>query len=120
MLLLLNLGLLAARWSRRLSASEHFQGAVWAFLLISPYLLPSEDLILLLLTGEGAFFRVGSWPATLLKLILLAGVLNLRAGVTMSFQFEVEYLLKCILGFWYVAEGWLKRFPDPGRETTVA
>jgi hypothetical protein len=119
MLLLLNAGLLAARWGGRLSASDHFQGAVWAFLLFSPYLLPSEDWLICLLIAEGAFFRSGPMLVALLKLALLAGVLNLRAGITDPLSFEVEYPLKCILGLWYVAEGCLERLPAPALETTV-
>ena len=33
-------------WTGRLTASQHFRGMIWTFLMLCPYLLPSEDCVL--------------------------------------------------------------------------
>jgi hypothetical protein len=99
------LTLLILRWTRRVTASEQFQGMVWVFLLLSPYLLPSENWIVCLLVVEGSFFQSRDWAAIAGKLLLLAAILNLRAGVT--FPWAVDGCLKWLLFAWVGAE-WLR------------
>ena len=101
-LLAITAALLIARWIGRIEASIQFQSMIWAFLLLSPYLLPSEDWILCLLVVESRFFATGSIPALLTKVLVLAGILNLRADV--NFPWPVEYPLKLVLCAWMVAE----------------
>jgi len=99
------LALLILRWTRRITGSEQFQGMVWAFLLFSPYLLPSENWILCLLVVEGSFFQSKNLAAIAVKLLLLAAILDLRSGVT--FPWPVDTYLKWLLFAWIVAE-WLQ------------
>jgi hypothetical protein len=98
--LLLGLGaaLLLSRWLGRISASEQFLGMGWAFLLFSPYLLPSELWILCLLVVEGPFFRAQSWLLAAAKLLLLAAVIDLRDGLFLPV--DVNFPLKCLLATW--------------------
>jgi hypothetical protein len=98
LLLGLNVALLLLRWLRRISASEHFQGAVWVFAIFSPYLLPSELWILVLVVVEGPFFRAQPILPALVKILLLAAVLDLRDG--MALPIAVNYPLKCLLAAW--------------------
>jgi len=100
-------GLLALRWTGRISPSGQFQGMVWNFLLFCPYLLPSEDCIVCLLIVEGAFFRGGSFFASGMKLILLLAMMNLRAGLT--FPGQINFPLKCVLLAWILAEAFRAR-----------
>ena len=102
LVLTLNLVLLALRWARRISGSEQFQGMIWVFLLFFPYLLPSENWILCLLVVEGSFFRSRNSFLGCGKLLLLMGILNLRANVT--FPTQVDFPLKCLLFAWVVVE----------------
>jgi hypothetical protein len=92
---------------RRISASEQFQGTVWAFLLFSPYLLPSENWIICLLVVEGSFFQSRNPAAIAGKLLLLCGVLNLRSG--MAFSWPADAYLKWLLFAWIVVEWLLAR-----------
>jgi hypothetical protein len=92
----------ALRWTNRLSLSELFRGVVASFLLFSPYLLGTENWALCLLVVEGPFFRSSSRWTDYAKLLLLAGVLDLRMGIT--FPWQVDYSLKCALLFWMFAE----------------
>jgi len=112
------LTLLVLRWARLITASEQFQGVVWTFLLVSPYLLPSENWIMCLLVVEGSFFQSKDWATIAGKLLLLAAILNLRAGVT--FPWAVDGYLKWLLFAWVVAE-WLQagKKPGPENETDV-
>jgi hypothetical protein len=102
LLLGLSAGFLLLRWLGRISASEHFVGTAWVFLLFSPYLLPSELWLLVLLVVEGSFFRAQAWPAAAGKLLLLAAVLDLRDG--MALPVDVNYPLKCALAGWVLVE----------------
>jgi hypothetical protein len=99
--LLLIPALVFLRWSGRLTASGQFQGAVWSFLLFSPYLLPSEDWILCLLVVEGSFFREGNWLSAAGKLLLLAGIMDLRFGLPMPGA--THFALKAFLAAWILA-----------------
>ncbi len=99
--------LILLRWVRRISASEQFQGTVWAFLLFSPYLLPSENWIICLLVVEGSFFQSRNPAAIAGKLLLLCGVLNLRSG--MAFSWPADAYLKWLLFAWIVVEWLLAR-----------
>jgi hypothetical protein len=94
--------LLLLRWTRRLNGSEHFQGMIGAFLLVSPYLLPSEDLILCLLAAEGPFFRTGEPLARWAKILVLLGILDWRGGVT--FPVDLNYPLRAALFGWMLLE----------------
>jgi hypothetical protein len=93
---------LLLRWIRRLSGSEHFQGMIGAFLLVSPYLLPSEDLILCLLAVEGPFFRTGKPLVRWGKVLVLLGILDWRGGVT--FPVDLNYPLRVVLFGWMLLE----------------
>jgi len=105
--------LLILRWIRRISASEQFQGMVWAFLLFSPYLLPSENWIMCLLVVEGSFFQSKSPALITAKLLLLCAILNLRAGVT--FPWAADGYLKWLLFAWIIVE-WLQAGNKTGPE----
>jgi hypothetical protein len=107
LILVLSFGLVLLRWLNRLTASGHFQAMIGTFLLFSPYLLPSEDWILCLLAVEGPFFRPGSRAMILARLLILAGILDLRSGVT--FPTDVNYLLRIALFGWMLAEFWRNR-----------
>jgi lysylphosphatidylglycerol synthetase-like protein (DUF2156 family) len=106
--LALGLALVVLRWMRRITASQLFQGLVWSFLLFSPYLLGSELCVLCLLVVEGAFFRSTQPAMVAAKLLLLAAVVDLRAGVT--FPMDADFYLKWMLFAWIVAEGSQKYF----------
>jgi len=94
--------LLALRWAGRLTPSQHFRGMIWTFLMLCPYLLPSEDTIICLLVVEGDFFRSrGAWRNAAL-LPLMIGLMNLRAGLT--FDGQVNFPLKCVLLGWMAVE----------------
>jgi hypothetical protein len=107
LLLFSSLALLLLRWFRRITGSEHFQGMVWAFLLFSPYLMPSENLILCLLVVEGTFFRSTHPGLVIGKLLLLAAILNLRANI--DFPGVVDSYLKWALFAWVLAEWFVAR-----------
>ncbi len=96
------LAILALRWTRLITGSEQFRATVWAFLLLSPYLLPSENWIFCLLVVEGSFFQSKNLAVIAGKLLLLAAILDLRSGVT--FSFPVDSYLKWFLFAWVVAE----------------
>jgi hypothetical protein len=98
LLLGLSAALVVLRWLGRISASELFLGLGWAFLLFSPYLLPSELWLLCLLVVEGPFFRAQAWPPAAAKLLLLAAVLDLRDGLFLPI--DVNFPLKCLLAAW--------------------
>ncbi len=98
----LSAGLLWLRWAGRITAPEHFLGTAWVFLLFSPYLLPSELWLLVLLVVEGRFFRAQHWPSAVGKLLLLAAVLDLRDG--MALPIDVNYPLKCLLAAWVLID----------------
>ena len=107
--------LVGLRLSGRIGASLQLRAMIWNFLLLCPYLLPSEDCIMCLLVVEGLFFR--SWeegpdvnqstsarrmlvPAA--KLVLMIAIMNLRAGLT--FPGQINFPLKCVLLLWMVIE----------------
>jgi hypothetical protein len=102
LLLVLSGAFLLLRWTRRLTASEHFQAMVGAFLLASPYLLPSEDLVLLLLVVEGPFFRSGPILARLGKILIFFGILDLRSGFILGI--DPNYALRLALFAWMLVE----------------
>jgi hypothetical protein len=104
LLLFSSLALLALRLTRRINGSEQFQGMVWSFLLFSPYIMPSENLILCLLVVEGSFFHSSNRLQVYGKLLLLLGILDLRTNVTF-FQGN-DFQLKCLLFIGVMAE-WL-------------
>lgn len=106
--LVMNLALIVARWGGRITASEHFQGAVWAFLLFSPYLLGSEYWIMVLLVVEGPFFSADALVPATLKFLLLFGILDLRSGVNASMDFS--FPCKWLLFLWVVVAAILERF----------
>lgn len=98
--------LLALRWAGRLTPSQHFRGMIWTFLMLSPYLLPSEDCIVCLLIVEGVFFRSRNiWRDSALLLLMLA-IMNLRAGLT--FPGQINFPLKCVLLAWMAIEAALR------------
>jgi hypothetical protein len=99
------LTLLILRWTRRITGSEQFQGMVWAFLLLSPYLLPSENWVMCLLVVEGSFFQSKNPVVIAGKLLLLCAILDLRPGVT--FPWPVDAYFKWLLLVWIVVE-WLR------------
>jgi hypothetical protein len=107
LILALSLGLLLLRWLDRITASEHFQAMIGTFLLFSPYLLPSEDWILCLLVVEGSFFKTGSRPALLARLLILAGIMNLRSGL--PFPIDLNYPLRALFFGWMLLEFWRSR-----------
>jgi hypothetical protein len=113
LILAMSVGLVLLRWLHRIDASEHFQGMIGTFLLFSPYLLPSEDWILCLLVVEGPFFKTGSGPAIFAKLLILAGIMNLRSGLT--FPIDVNYPLRAAFFGWMLVEFWRRRRVAPTR-----
>jgi hypothetical protein len=90
---------------------------VWAFLLLSPYLLPSENWIVVLLVVEGSFFQSNNLALLAGKLLLLAAMLDLRSGVT--FSWPVDAYLKWLLFAWIVTEWLLGRGPLKREVTRV-
>jgi hypothetical protein len=94
--------LILLRWSRRITASQLFQAVVGIFLLFSPYLLPSEDWILCLLVVEGSFFRSGNFVALLVKLLLLASIMDLRFNL--PYPDQTHFVFKCFLFLWIFIE----------------
>jgi hypothetical protein len=101
--------LLALRWTGRIDLSQHLRGMIWTFLMLCPYLLPSEDTILCLLIVEGRFFRAGGAGRNLALLALVLGIMNLRAGLT--FPGQINFPLKCVLLGWMAVEGVRTRKP---------
>lgn len=99
--------LLVLRFGGRLSPSQHFRGMIWTFLMLCPYLLPSEDTILCLLIVEGDFFRGRGLLRGLALLGLMIGIMNLRAGMT--FPGQINFPLKCGLLLWMTIDAALKR-----------
>jgi hypothetical protein len=99
--------LLALRWSGRLTSSEHFRGMIWVFLMLCPYLLPSEDCIICLLIVEGGFFRSRNIWRDGALLLLMIGIMNLRAGLT--FPGQINFPLKCGLLAWMAVEAFVQR-----------
>jgi cbb3-type cytochrome oxidase subunit 3 len=103
--------LLALHWVGRLTPSQQFRGMIWTFLMLCPYLLPSEDCILCLLIVEGGFFRSRNiWRDGALLLLTLA-IMNLRAGLT--FPGQINFPLKCLLLAWMAVEA--VQVKRPGR-----
>jgi cbb3-type cytochrome oxidase subunit 3 len=90
--------LLALRWAGRITPSQHFRGMVWAFLMLCPYLLPSEDTIFCLLIMEGVFFRTRSLVRNATLMLIVLGIMNLRDGLT--FPGQINFPLKCGLLAW--------------------
>ena len=99
--------LLAQHWAGRISLSALFQGMIATFLLLSPYLLPSEDLILFLLIVENDFFKEPNPLAALGKLFLLFGIMDLRGGVIVPF--ECHFQFKCLFFIWMFGEQLFRR-----------
>jgi cbb3-type cytochrome oxidase subunit 3 len=95
-------GLLALRWMNRITPSQHFRGMIWTFLMLCPYLLPSEDTILCLLVVEGPFFRARGPVRNVALLALMLGIMNLRAGLT--FPGQINFPLKCVLLAWMAVD----------------
>ena len=99
--------LLALRWAGRITPSQHLRGMIWTFLMLCPYLLPSEDTILCLLIVEGGFFRSRRLWRNAALLLLMLGIMNLRDGLT--FPGQINFPLKCVLLAWMAAEAiWAK------------
>ena len=96
--------LLALRWVGRLDASQHFRGMVWTFLMLCPYLLPSEDTIVALVIVEGDLFRARGAVRNIALVLLMLAVMNLRAGLT--FPGQINFPLKCGLLAWMMADAW--------------
>ena len=107
LLLGLSAVLVLLRWLKRISASGHFLAMGWVFLIFSPYLLPSELWLIVLLVVEGPFFRAQRWGTAVVKLLLLAAVLDLRDG--MALPVDVNYPLKCALAAWMLLEALRQR-----------
>jgi len=97
--------LLALRWTGRLDASRHFRGMIWTFLMLCPYLLPSEDTIVCLLIVEGRFFRSRGLVRHAFLLLLMLALMNLRQGLTSPGQ--INFPLKCALLGWMAVE-WMR------------
>lgn len=94
--------LIFLRWTGRITRPQVFQGMIWVFVLLSPYLMGSEYWILCLLIVESSFMPSANRLALMGKLLLLAGILNLREGVTTPFPGDVY--LKWLLFGWIAAE----------------
>jgi hypothetical protein len=90
--------LLRLRWTGRITPSQHFRGMIWTFLMLCPYLLPSEDTILALLLVEGGFFRAQGAGRNVALVLLMLALMNLRAGLT--FPGQINFPLKCALLAW--------------------
>lgn len=116
LILATSLSLIILRWMRRITGSEQFQGLVWAFLLLSPYLLPSENWIICLLVVEGSFFQSRNLAVIAGKFLLLCAVLNLRSGLV--FPWPVDAYLKWLLFAWIVVE-WLQARKNRGQRTRL-
>jgi cbb3-type cytochrome oxidase subunit 3 len=99
--------LLALRWAGRLTPSQHFCGMIWTFLMLCPYLLPSEDTIVCLLIVEGGFFRSRGLWRNVAVLLMVLGIMNLRDGLT--FPGQINFPLKCVLLAWMAVEAWRVR-----------
>jgi hypothetical protein len=99
--------LLSLRWAGRVTPSQQFRGMIWIFLMLCPYLLPSEDAILCLLVVEGDFFRARGAGRNIALLLLMLGIMNLRDGLT--FPGQINFPLKCILLAWMAIEAWCAR-----------
>jgi hypothetical protein len=94
--------LLALRWAGRIGASQQFRGMIWNFLMLCPYLLPSEDTILALVVVEGDFFRARGAIRNIALVLLMLAIMNLRAGLT--FPGQINFPLKCALLVWMAAD----------------
>ena len=99
--------LLGLRWAGRLDDSQQFRGMIWTFLMLCPYLLPSEDTILALVIMEGDFFRARGVARNLALVMLMLALMNLRAGLT--FPGQINFPLKCALLAWMGVETWMRR-----------
>jgi hypothetical protein len=106
LLLISGISFVFLRWFGRLTGSELFQALIGVFLLFSPYLLPSEDWILCLVVVENAFFKTKNALVALLRLLLLAAILDLRFPLV---SFDAGFQLKCILGGWMLYEAVAER-----------
>jgi len=104
--------LVALRWLGRIDFSQHLRGMIWVFLMLCPYLLPSEDTILCLLIVEGRFFRAGGMARNVALVVLLLAIMNLRAGLT--FPGQINFPLKCGLLVWMGVEAY-RSSPRPAR-----
>ena len=99
------LALIILRWLRRITGSEQFQGTVWAFLLLSPYLMPSENWIVCLLVVEGSFFQSRDLASVAGKFLLVCAVMDLRPGVICAWPMDT--CAKWLLFAWIALE-WLQ------------
>ena len=84
LILLLSAALLILRWTRRITGSEQFQGMVWIFLLLSPYLLPSENWGPLPACGRGRFFSFGQFARRLRQAFAFDGDSRFARGTDFS------------------------------------
>ena len=75
---------------------------IWTFLLLCPYLLPSEDTILALVIVEGDFFRARGAIRNVALVLLMLAIMNLRAGLT--FPTQINFPLKCALLVWMAVD----------------
>ena len=113
--------LLLLRVSRRITLSGQFQGMIWTFLLLCPYLVPAEDWLLCLLVVEGTFFcsRLGVYGGA--KFLLFFAIMNLRDGL--NFPGQINTPLKCALLAWIIVEAVAARrkgLPDSGASDVAA
>jgi hypothetical protein len=102
---LLLLGLVVVRWLGRISLPMLFQAVTWTFLLFSPFLLASEDIIICLLIVTGLFFRSG--PGAPFKVLFVLLLVNLSMGV--DFHLPLFFLVKLILALWWLIDAMKNR-----------
>jgi hypothetical protein len=97
LVLIINMALLFLRWSSRINAAEHFQAAIWTFLLFSPYLSGCENWVLCLLVTEGAFFKSSQPLQAIGKFALIFGILVI-GGIRWSADISIP--CKWLLFLW--------------------
>lgn len=105
--------LIALRWMKLLTLSGQFQGALWIFLLFSPYIAAPEDWVICLLAVEGIFFRPG-WLAVF-KVVLVFLIVNLQIGLLTHEPWF--FPAKLTLAVWWLADAWLPEIRRRAGET---
>jgi hypothetical protein len=92
--------LIFLRWTKRISLSTQFQGLFWTFLIISPYMLVTEDFVICLLAVEGNFFRGG--PGATVKVVLVLLLANIWLGPLI--HWPLTFTLKVVLAAWWLID----------------
>jgi len=122
LILLFGATLVLLRWMKKITLAELFEGMIWIFLLLSPYLMPTENWIFCLIVVERSFFLSKGRLINFGKLLLLVCIFNLRDGF--NIHLPIEYPLKWALFTWIFIEWVLERRAiargEPSRELKPA